>query len=141
MSEETNNAPEAQTQPNPLQSEVDTLSAKVRDLQAEAASYRTQRNEAMRMNHARGKIMDAHNIAHEFDSDQLAALKIEEGKVIGDYPYQAITKPSEPAPQPSAPRRMTINDVKNMTAEQIEENWDLVSEVMKSQDKEIPKWH
>lgn len=119
--------------PNPAPEESEKVSRLEADLtaaRAEAAKYRTARNEALRRAHAQAAVLEAHKIKHEPTTEALDALTIEDGKVKGTYDYSPPDPVRQDLPQSPANQGMNMSDIKNMTADQINENWDEVSKVL-----------
>ena len=110
---------------------VAELETQIANLKTESAKYRTARNEALKQAHALDAVVKAHNIAFDAGSADTSALKIEDGKVVGAFDYKPATPPKTDPPKPADAGEMSMVDVKNMTAEQIADNWDQVRGAMK----------
>lgn len=117
--------------------------AQVAKANRQAASYRTQRNKHLRRAHAYEVILRAHNIdISAVKRARLSDLPIREGRVDGEYAYEAPdlaggSTPTEPgnkvaAPAPSGSLALTLEEVQSMTTTQINDRWDEVSELLKS---------
>ena len=106
------------------------------NLRKEAASYRTQRNAALREAHVLSTVLNAHNIAFDMGAVSMDTLEISDGKVTTPYSYSIPTSASNASssPTPVAPSstRLTRQDVEAMTTAQINERWDDVSSLMKA---------
>ena len=117
--------------------------AKVRtDLESarnDEAKYRVGRNEALRKGHALSKVVKAHNIEFDVATADLASLAIEDGAVKGEFDYSppgtsGNSGSNRQAPGTSQPgsNAMTREDISNMSAEDINANWEEVSKVLKA---------
>lgn len=99
------------------------------------ATLTEQRNNLLKQHHALMSVLDKHNIQFDITKADLSDIIIsEDGSVSGDFDY------SPPVVQrPKAVRRavtssnrdyITLDNVKSMTPEQINKNWDLISELL-----------
>ena len=81
---EPEQTPEAVASPNGKDEAPD----RVTELSKESASYRTQRNEALRRAHAFETMLNAHGVnTSGVTDDALKALPIKVGKVDGQFSY------------------------------------------------------
>ena len=109
---------------------------RVKSLSKEAASYRAQRNEALREGAAFKSMLTAFNVDTTLDTHKLADLKIEDGQVSGSYEY---SPPKPTAPTGSGTPTFADNKDTSLTREQLEKmsyddinaNWDKVQAAMK----------
>jgi len=115
-----------------------TGSALAAELRRESASYRTQRNAALREAHAYKTMLLAHNIAVDgVNEDKLKDLPISDGRVDGkfDYTPPAIAVPAKPTSQANASiggnaKPLTLDEVGGWSEEQINANWDEVQRLL-----------
>ena len=112
---------------------VADLEAQVASLKIEAAKYRTERNTALRRAHAQGQVLAAHKIDHTIDDKDLESLEIESGQVKGVYEYTAPAPAKVEPPQPSQSGQLTIADIRNMSVDEINRDWENVSKVIETQ--------
>ena len=113
------------------QAEVEKLKSENSSLRTESAKYRTQRNDALKQAHALGAVVKAHNINFDLAKADLESLKVENGRIEGEFAYTPAENPKSDPPKPSDKSEMSMADVKNMSPDQINENWDLVQGAMK----------
>ena len=109
------------------------LTEQVSALKTEAAKYRTARNDALKTAHAQAAVLAAHKIEHTPDASALEALKIEDGKVMGEYAYTPPSPVRQEAPAKEPVQSgLTMADVRNMTPAQINSDWAAVSKVLEA---------
>jgi len=109
-------------------------------LRHEAANYRTQRNAALKEAKALRTIVEKHNIKLPDLENGMKDMTIKNGVVVGDFAYEA---PKPKAPTQNAPVadiesvNPEFNDetLKNMSLDDINKNWDKISQVLKSKRK------
>ena len=130
---------EALTKITGLEQELKTARASVttsaNDLEKvrnEAATHRTARNKALRINHALSTVFKAHNIEFDVDKADLGGLVIADGAVAGEFEYTApaAKKPDVTKQAPDEGKPLTLDVVKGMTPQQINANWKEVSKVL-----------
>ena len=80
----------------------------------EAAARRTQRNQALRQAHALGQVLKAHNITFDITDADLSSLKIEDGKVQGEFDYTPKSMPAKKV-DPSALKEEPSEDKSTVT--------------------------
>ena len=130
MGEEVETAPAAPVDNGEGDSTSD--SARVAELGREAASYRTQRNDALRRAHALDTIVRAHNIAVDdvMTPEALDRLPINAGQVDGPFRYvpPKFTAPVAAGGSSAAPASSEVTlsreTIESMTPEQINARWD-----------------
>ena len=110
-------------------------SARIAELSKESASYRVQRNEAVRRSHAYETILKAHGVdLAGVTAESLAALPISEGKVDGQFKYTPpkieVPKRTDPAKPADGGTQLTLDEVKTWSADKINANWDKVRALM-----------
>ena len=114
---------------------AEEASVDVESLQAERDLLATQR-------HALMSVIKAHNIVFDVGEADLSALSVnEQGAVEGEFAYTAPavqrqrevrtqhTKP-DPAPKAEDEGGLSIDDVRAMSVDQINDRWDEVSAVL-----------
>lgn len=115
-----------------LKAQVAELEKKNGELRTESAKYRTARNDALKQAHALGAVVKAHNIAFDLEKADTSGLKVENGKIEGEFAYTPAEKPAPDTTKPADQGTgISMADVKNMTPEQINENWEQVQAAMK----------
>lgn len=77
-----------------LQGFSDSQQDQISAYRNEAAARRTQRNQALRQSHALSQVLKAHNIGFSIDDADLSSLKIEDGKVQGEFDYTPKALPA-----------------------------------------------
>ena len=117
------------TTPDP-QSEIAELRAKVARLTSESAKYRTERNASLRLAHAQGAVLKAHNVNVDgaFDEASLEGLEIENGAVTGEFAYAPpkLASQRQAAPEPKAspaPASVTRDWLEAASTKEINERW------------------
>ena len=78
-----------------LQAFADSNTEQVETVRNEAGARRTQRNQALRQAHALGQVLKAHNITFDINDADLSSLKIEDGKVQGEFDYTPKALPAK----------------------------------------------
>ena len=78
-----------------LQTYSDAHTEQIETTRNEAAARRTQRNQALRQSHALGQVLKAHNITFDINEADLSSLKIEDGKVQGEFDYTPKALPAK----------------------------------------------
>lgn len=110
---------------NPAQEELSPIQADIL----------SQRDRALMENSAYKRILEAHGISAQVLDSNMTSMKVEGGRVVGDYQYEA---PKIQAPPPKGPTggvndsALTIDQVKTMSTEEINSRWDEVSTVLKN---------
>ena len=115
--------------------EPDPKDARIGELSKQSASYRVQRNEAVRRAHAFEVMLTAHGVdTSNVTSEALRGLPVKDGRVDGQFEY---TPPKlNPAPKTDAPPRvekgaaLTLDEVRQWPADQINKRWDEVQALM-----------
>ena len=122
------------------QEELSELRAQVVRLKAESAGYRVARNQALREAHAYKELAQAHKADTEQVSEEaLSNLKITNGKVEGEFTYNAPSLASQvttPAPETNvtpASVAMSMETIATMSTAEINQNWEQVSQIMANQ--------
>lgn len=151
MADETKSAT-TETQPQPLVINVgraptatsETGGGDVTKLREESASYRTQRNAALRRSFAFEQVLKHFDIdTSVITDDALKGLSIKDGKVEGSFEFVAkMPETKTPPPPPSTPppakvpggdaTTLTLEDVAKMTTKEINQNWDKVKAVLEA---------
>ena len=132
MSEANAGTSEGDNKPSESQPKVDA-DPRIAELSKESASYRTQRNTALRKAAAYEAMLSAHGVKVELDADALANLPISGGKVDGQYAYTAPKiEGAKPAPRQSANTGLTIDEIKTMDTRTINSRWDEVQKVLEA---------
>jgi len=108
--------------------EIAELRTKVAELSRESASYRTQRNDALRRSHAFETMLSAHSIdTSGVTAEALERLPIANGAVDGKFAYEAPKLNPGKAParetETAAPAALTRETVKGMTPDEINSRW------------------
>ena len=101
---------------------------RISELSREAASYRSQRNLALRKAHAYETMLKAHSVdVSAVTEASLETLPINEGKVDGEWKYKppSITVPKTQQHQraDTGTRGLSLDDVRNMSVKQINDQW------------------
>lgn len=136
---------------------LEEAQAKLKEVEAERDTLQTQltdatnsRNTSSLQRHALAAVLKAHNIAFDVEAANLSALTVgEDGAVAGEFAYtppaveRQTQQTQQQQPQPPSNERqtqqtqptngLTIEDVRAMSEEQINERWDEVSVVLESQ--------
>lgn len=127
----------SETSPSSVQEGSETTPLQV-DQQAASApavsSILNERNNAMTENAALRAVLEAHGINHNIDQAMLSSLQVVDGKVQGQYNYQAPTieaTNTAGANRNVSPPGLTRDDIASMTPQQINDNWTAVSAAMK----------
>ena len=114
-------------------------------VKAELAELKAAGNAAALSNHALRSVLKAHNIAFDVDKADLSALSVgDDGAVSGEFAYtppavqnQQQAQQQQPQQQqqqqPAKQEGLTIEDVKAMSEDEINERWDAVCKVLESQ--------
>ena len=107
----------------------------IASLRNEAARSRVQRNQALKEAHALKHVLKSHNINFDTDLADLGDLKIEHGAVRGEFKYElpkGTGKPVDsPLPDTKGASKLTMDDVRTMSPDKINENWEEVSKLLK----------
>ena len=106
---------------------------RIAELSKESASYRTQRNEALRKAHAYETILKAHNVdISQVKTESLESLPISGGKVDGVFKYKPpkIEVPKEPKAKAEGSAPVTLDEVKKWPAAKINKNWGTVTALL-----------
>lgn len=133
--------------PDEQNKELETVKAELAEIKAKMDAAQQSGNAAALSNHALRAVLKAHNIAFDVDKADLTALSVgEDGAVSGEFAYtppavqnqqqaqqQAQEQQAQQQPQ-QQPQGLTIEDVKAMSEDQINERWDEVSKVLESQE-------
>ena len=115
------------------------LRAKIERLQSESASYRVQRNQALRESHALREVAKAHSAdMDQMTEEALGNLKIANGKVDGEFSYKAPSLASQVTATPVQTKTpdtvaMDISSLATMSSKEINDNWDEVSQLLANQ--------
>ena len=120
------------TENNQSGQESDNTLEKLEALRNQAAKYRVTRNDALKKLFVAQKVLKAHNITFDLEDADTGGLLIENGVVNGEFDYQP-PKPERAEPKPletEAKAGMTIDDIKEMTPDQINKNWEEVSKIL-----------
>ena len=110
-------------------------SKRVAELSREAASYRSQRNQALRRASAYLTMLKAHSVDVSMVTEEsLSNLPIHEGKVDGEFKYKApsinVPKARQNQRADTGTRSMTLGDIKSMSMSQINAQWGDVKRVL-----------
>ena len=100
-------------------------------LQDEAAKRRVERNEALKQAEALRQVVEAHGVKHG-DLD-LSKLSVDDGKATGETGYKPkvdVTPGPNKTEVTKATTGLTPEDLKTMSAEQINTRWDEVKTVL-----------
>ena len=105
------------------------------DLSPKWRHNRAQRDLAVRQAHAYKTILDHHGIKLDQVRPQaLAALPVKQGVADGVFSYTPPTTKQPPPPPADAgsgsKSELTIDEVKKMSSEDINKNWDAVSSLL-----------
>lgn len=99
---------------------VSNLKAELSSVREEAARYRVQRNDALKQNAALTAVVSAHNIDFDIARADLDNLKVDHGKVVGEFEYEPSTETRRDMTNPNTkPDDLGRSDIEQMTAEQI----------------------
>lgn len=138
---------------------LEEAQAKIAELEGERDELKTQltdatnsRNTSALQRHAMAAVLKAHNITFDAETANLSALSIgEDGAVAGEFAYtppavasqqqqsnqqqqqQKGGEESQQQQQQQQAQGLTLEDVKAMSEDQINERWDEVSKVLESQ--------
>ena len=130
---------ESENQETDSAAEIAELRAKVARLTTESAKYRTERNASLRLAHAQGTVLHAHNVNTDglFDESALDGLTIENGAVAGDFAYEVPKLASQRQAAPvrkTAPAEAGISEdwLSKASTKEINERWDDVSAFLES---------
>ena len=138
-------APEAGAESGPGAPEAspdagNAQAARVAELTREAASYRTQRNAALRRAHALETIARAHNLdLTPVTDDAVNALPIHNGAVDGAFAYKPPTpaahtqRPAPRAVEPSESGTLTREAIEAMSHAEINRRWSDIKEFLRRQ--------
>ena len=125
-------ADDAKTETTPA---ADPPADKVAELSRESASYRTQRNEALRRSHAYETMLKAHGIdLAPASSETVQNLPIKAGSIDGKWDYTPpkieVPKQAKPPEAAATPTALTKEALHTMSHEEINKRWDEVSALM-----------
>ena len=98
------------------------------------AQIRLQRNDERKTNYAMMQVLNAHNVDFDPLEANLSGLEIEKntGNILGNFEYEA-KMPSADIPRASGKvETLTLDDIPNMTADQINARWDEIMELSKA---------
>ena len=114
--------------------ETTKVQGRLEQARREAARYRVGRNDALRQGHALRAVVKAHNIGFKVEDADVSALKVEDGKVDGEFDYSPAPPSKEPPKSPpgGGNEGLTVDAVKKMSAEEMMARWDDVKAVMAS---------
>ena len=115
------------------QEDIDKLNAQVKDLRDESAKYRILKNDFMKRNHVLQHILKAHNIKTDVDKVDISKLSIKDNKVEGEVEYTPPNPVSRQEPNVNTNNMgttITLQSIKDMTADEINNNWDEVSKLL-----------
>lgn len=126
------------------QAKIAELEGKAQETATKLADLQSIRNTTAMQKHALAAVLRAHNITFDVDQADISALKVgEDGAVAGEFAYTPPAVAIQPQPQQQAgegqqehqqqDQGLTLEDVKAMSEEQINERWDEVSAVLESQ--------
>ena len=124
-----------------LQADLEESQKTVSALRKESATYRVQRNAALRESHALRAITTAHNVKTDdvLTETALGVLTIEDGKVTGEFEYKAPklkTQQQREVKQDSTKSvALTAEAIEAMSYDEINKNWDEVVAVWQSNEK------
>lgn len=119
--------------------EADELKTKLEAASREAASYRSQRNAALRKASAYETMLKAHSISLEVVTDEaLEAMTIRDGRVDSPFKYTAPkpeasdTKETRTAQRVGTekPAGLTRDDISGMSEDEINRRWDEIAPVL-----------
>ena len=124
---------EAQAQLGKLETQVVSKGTELEKARNEAASYRNQRNVALRKLHASETVISKHNIKFDLNQADLGGLAIKDGKVEGEFEYSP-GKPDNSPPKKDGDTKeaLTYADVQKMDRHQMQARWDEVQKVMEA---------
>lgn len=141
---------------------LEEAQAKIAELEAQAQTTATKlndllnsRNTSALQRHAMAAVLKAHNITFDADKADLSALTVgDDGAVAGEFAYtppavanqqqqsnqqqqqqqqQKGAEENQQQQQQQQAQGLTLEDVKAMSEDQINERWDEVSAVLESQ--------
>lgn len=120
-------APQGESQPQ--------QDPRIAELSRENASYRTQRNGALRRAHAYETMLKAHGVDLSGVTDAaLSALPISGGKVDAPYEYTPpkveVPKADPPAARTEGGPALTVEEVRKWPAAEINKRWAEVSKLL-----------
>ena len=131
------------------QAKIAELEGKVTTLTQEATDAKNAGNTSALRNHAMAAVLKAHNIGFDIDKADLSALTVgEDGGVTGEFAYtppaaqqqQQTQQPAQQQQQSTEQQQqqqqtqgLTLEDVKAMSEDQINSQWDEVQKVLESQ--------
>ena len=109
---------------------------RVAELSKEAASYRTQRNAALRRSHAYETMLKAHGVdLTPVTEDSLSGLPINAGRVDAPFEYKPpkieVPKQVQASATPGAAPALTKEALRSMSVDEINKRWDEVSAVLR----------
>ena len=137
MSTETNTQEQKPAAPAPVETGQDK---RIAELSHESATYRTQRNEAVRRAHAYETMLKAHGVdLSGVTVDKLNAMPINAGRVEGQFDY---TPPKIEVPKNAAINQraegaatLTLEQVENWPREEINRRWPEVKALLEAAGK------
>jgi len=138
---------------------LEEAQAKLKEVEVERDTLRTQltdatnsRNTSSLQRHALNAVLEAHNITFDVETANLSALTVgADGAVAGEFAYTppaverqtqpptAVERQTQPPTNEQQPQQqpptngLTIEHIKAMSEDQINERWDEVSVVLESQ--------
>lgn len=124
MTEEVTGQDPQETEPN--------SAVQIESLRNEAAKHRVSKNEALKKLKIMETVLSAHQIDFNVNEASLDGLGIDNGAVIGEYEYTP-PKPKRAEPVKIAadgPPALTLDDVKRMSPDDINKNWDTVQTLL-----------
>jgi len=132
MSDDTSKDQESSSEDSSQNDEATKHLEQIESLRGEAAKSRVQRNAAMKENYAMQQVLKAHNIEFDVSKADLEGLKIDHGKVSGDFSYKAPASSgvSSPPKDTSSTNGLSLKDVDSMTLDEINENWDELAKLL-----------
>ena len=83
--------------------------------------------------HKMEAVLAAHNIKVNLSEISSEGLSVVDGSVVGDVAYAAAAPQEAPLPKSNAPQAITFEQVKNMSPEEINLNWEEISKVLEQQ--------
>ena len=113
-----------------------SVDTRVADLSKESASYRTQRNEAVRRAHAYETMLKAHGIdTNTVTNEALSNIPIKAGKADAPYQYKppkiAVPRAIKPQKAGTQAEPITLEQVKKWPSAEINRRWDEVKILLK----------
>lgn len=126
---------EAQARIAALETAAAKHSTDLESARNEAAKHRVARNEALRREHALGKVISAHNISFDVSKADVGGLTINDGKVEGEFDYTppSTTQRQAPRQEPTKTGGLTLEEVKKMSPDKINERWEEVSKLLETE--------